>query len=141
MQVQIGDYRDVVDLMSTIDSLPRPSGGTNIHEALQKMRDMFKVDHRFDGKPYKRLIAIVITDGVDEQPSLVQSTASEAHADGIVVISIGKKRRLTICPGKFFTLVINHEAIPSPIDYLVPKQTPHSTIGPTTINLITKPFQ
>ena len=106
--MQIGDYRDVVDLMSKIDSLPRPAGATNIHEALEKMRDMFKVDHRFDGKPYKRFVAIVITDGVDQQPSLVQSTASDAHADGIVVISIGKKGRLTTYPGKLFTLVIHH---------------------------------
>ena len=106
--MHIGDYRDVVDLMSKIDSLPRPAGRTNIHEALEKMRDMFNVDHRFDGKPYKRLIAIVITDGVDPQPALVQSAASDAHADGIVVISIGKNRRLTTYPDTFFTLVINH---------------------------------
>ena len=98
----------MVDLMTKIDSLPRPAGATNIHEALEEMRDMFKVDHRFDGKPYKRFVAIVITDGVDQQPSLVQSTASDAHADGIVVICIGKKRRLTIYSGKFVTLVINH---------------------------------
>ena len=90
IQVQIGNYRDVVDLMSKIDSLPRPAGGTNIHEALEKMRDMYNVDHRFDGKRYKRFIAIVITDGGDRQTALVQSTASAAHADGIVVIAIGK---------------------------------------------------
>ena len=90
IQVQIGNYRDVVDLMSKIDSLPRPAGKTNVHEALKKMRDMFKIDHRFDSIRYKRFIAIVITDGGDRQTALVQSTASGAHADGIVVIAIGK---------------------------------------------------
>ena len=73
-----------------IDSLPEPMGGTNIHDALTTMRNMFKADHRFDGLPYNRFIAIIITDGEDLQPALVQSAANAAHAESIVVISIGK---------------------------------------------------
>ena len=65
-------------------------GGTNIHDALTTMRNMFKADHRFDGMPFNRFIAIVITDGEDSQSALVQSAAKAAHAEGIVVISIGK---------------------------------------------------
>lgn len=90
IQVQIGNYTDVVDLKLKIDSLPAPNGGTNIHEALTTMRSVFTSDHRFDDKPFKRLIGIVITDGEDGQTELVKSEASAAHADGIVVISIGK---------------------------------------------------
>ena len=80
----------MVDLKSKIDSLPEPVGGTNIHDALTTMRNMFKTDHRFDGMPFNRFIAIIITDGEDQKPALVQSAANEAHAEGIVVISIGK---------------------------------------------------
>ena len=71
-------------------------GGTNIHDALTTMRTMFKADHRFDGLPVNRFIAIIITDGEDVKPALVQSAANEAHAEGIVVISIGKRLQLML---------------------------------------------
>ena len=96
-QVEIGEYRDIVDLTSKIDSLPGASGGTDIYKALTTMRNMFNANHRFDGKPLKRFIAIVITDGEDTQHEHVQSAASAAHADGIVIISIGKTAYVVIC--------------------------------------------
>lgn len=113
IQVQIGAYRDLVDLLSKIDSLPRPAGGTNIYAALSTMRNMFQAEQRFDGKSLKRFVAIIITDGVDNQPALVQSEARAAHADGIVVMPIGKtvcaKTRSSWCitSGNPFTLIIN----------------------------------
>jgi hypothetical protein len=51
---------------------------------------MFQADHRFDGKPYKKFVAIFITDGEDIQYTQVQSEATAAHAEDIVTISIGK---------------------------------------------------
>ena len=97
IQVEIGEYRDVVDLTSKIDSLPGASGTTDIYKALTTMRNMFNANHRFDGKPLKRFIAIVITDGEDTHHAQVQSAASAAHADGIVIISIGKTAYVVIC--------------------------------------------
>ena len=95
--MEIGEYRDIVDLTSKIDSLPGASGETDIYKALTTMRNMFNENHRFDGKPLKRFIAIVITDGEDTQHEHVQSAASAAHADGIVIISIGKTAYVVIC--------------------------------------------
>ena len=94
--MEIGEYRDILDLTSKIDSLPGASGTTDIYKALTTMRNMFNANHRFDGKPLKRFIAIVITDGEDTHHADVQSAASAAHADGIVIISIGKTAYVVI---------------------------------------------
>ena len=80
-------------------------GGTNIHDALTTMRNMFKADHRFDGLPFNRFIAIIITDGEDVKPALVQFAANEAHAEGIVVISIGKRLQLMLIRHHYFNTV------------------------------------
>ena len=89
-QVPIGDYVDAADLNRKIDALPRPNSGETFYGALAKIRSMFQADHRFDGKPYKRFVAIFITDGYDIHYSQVRSEATAAHADDIVIITIGK---------------------------------------------------
>ena len=88
-QVPIGDYVDAADLNRKIDALPRPTNSETFYGALVKIRSMFQADHRFDSKPYKRFVAIFITDGQDGD-GRVQSEATAAHADDIVIISIGK---------------------------------------------------
>ena len=104
--MQIGDYVDATDLNMKIDSLTRPNrGSTNIYVALVTMRGMFQSDHRFDGEPYKRSIAIVITDGVDSHFKQVQSEASAAHADGIAIISIGKSDATQVRSSSMFKVV------------------------------------
>ena len=89
-QVPIGDYLDAADLNRKIDALPRPTNGETFYGALVKIRGMFQADHRFDGQPYKRFVAIFITDGWDGAYTQVQSEATAAHDDDIVIISIGK---------------------------------------------------
>ena len=89
-QVPIGDYLDAADLNRKIDALPRPTNGETFYGALVKIRSMFQADHRFDGQPYKRFVAIFITDGRDGAYTQVQSEATAAHADDIAIISIGK---------------------------------------------------
>ena len=81
-------------------------GGTNIHDALTTMRNMFKADYRFDGMPFNRFIAIIITDGEDQKPALVQSAANEAHAEGIVVISVGKRLQLIFAQYRYHSTVV-----------------------------------
>ena len=103
--MEIGDYVDEADLDMKIDSLPRPSGGTDIYTALVTMRRMFQADHRFDGKPDKRFIAIVITDGEDARYTQVQSEASAAHDDGISIISIGKTDAAQVRSSSMFKVV------------------------------------
>ncbi|KAK2162831.1 hypothetical protein NP493_1501g00023 [Ridgeia piscesae] len=89
VEVPIGDYVDAADLNRKIDALPRPTNGETFYGALVKIRSMFQADHRFEGKPYKRFVAIFITDGWDGAYTQVQSEATAAHADDIVIISIG----------------------------------------------------
>ena len=114
--MEIGDYVDKADLDLKIDSLPRPRGTTYIYRALEKMRGMFQADHRFDGKTYKRFIAIVITDGVDGHNALLQSEASAAHDEGIAIISIGKTVASQVRSSSMFkvvsqlTLLIDHSS-------------------------------
>ena len=90
-QVYLGSYRDKEDLKSRLDRIIQPvyHGGTNILVALRRMRRMFRDGGRFTGTSYNRYIAIFITDGDDHQLEQVRSEASEAHDDGIVIISIG----------------------------------------------------
>ena len=90
IQVEFGDYVDTDDLEHKIEILPAPSGGTNIYKALLKLRNMFQADHRFDGQPNKRFVAVIITDGKDEDSRRVKSAADSVHAAQIDVISIGK---------------------------------------------------
>ena len=111
----IGDYVDKADLDMKIDSLPRPSGGTNIYRALVTMRGMFQADDHFN-KTDTRFIAIIITDGVDGQFTQVQSEASAAHDDGISIISIGKTDASHVTSSSMFkvvsqlTLLIDHSS-------------------------------
>ncbi|KAI0207198.1 hypothetical protein LSAT2_008126 [Lamellibrachia satsuma] len=89
IQVEIGDYVDKTNLEQKIDSLPAPAGGTNIHKALVMLRNMFQADHRFDGQAKKQFLAVVITDGKDEDSRRVKAAADAVHAEQINVISIG----------------------------------------------------
>ena len=89
-QVPIGDYVDAADLNRKIDALPRPDNGETFYGALVKIRSMFQADHRFDGEPYKRFVAIFITDGYDSHYTQVRSEATAVHAEDIVIITIGK---------------------------------------------------
>ena len=98
-------------------------GGTNIHDALTTMRNMFKADHRFDGLPFNRFIAIIITDGEDVKPALVQSAANEAHAEGIVVISIGKRLQLIFAQYRYHNTLVLLTIYPCKPGVITPHET------------------
>ena len=138
-QVPIGDYVDAADLNSKIDALPRPDNGETFYGALVKIRSMFQADHRFDGKPYKRFVAIFITDGQDGD-GRVQSEATAAHADDIVIISIGKtdvsQSVHHTAPNQITAQLVILDYYIITINNLIPP-TFHQTVDTSTFQLVT----
>jgi len=89
VQVPIGDYTDLADLLRKIDLLPRTGGGTAIYQGIIRMHAMFRASKRFADKTRNRFTGIVMTDGADGSTSRLIAAASAAHTDGINIISIG----------------------------------------------------
>ena len=89
VQVEIGDYTDLADLMGKIDLLPRAGGGTAIYLGIIRMHEMFKASARFANKVQHRFTGIVMTDGADGSTSRLIDAATAAHKDDINIISIG----------------------------------------------------
>ena len=101
-QIEFNAYFNKASLVTAIKAFgePQPSSMTNIVGAIKEMHAKFNVDPRKDDLNV-RLVGIVITDGAQNYPSGSEATAladigkaaNLAIADGITMISIGKRYR------------------------------------------------
>ncbi|XP_041375252.1 cartilage matrix protein-like [Gigantopelta aegis] len=85
---QLKDHMTGKSLAGAIGDIPYIHGNTNTHRALRYMSDtMFTREN--GARPYAARIAIVITDGLSNDPWSTQKSAEFARSMGIQIFAIG----------------------------------------------------
>ena len=116
VRIKLTEQLSEGSLKNAVNSLPRPSGGSLLHAALEKAREVFDEGSHLASK---KVLVVILDQKSDSTTAGVRDTASKLEEDGILVIPVAFGSRAdtdeaeATTPNKANFVQINDTALPT----------------------------